>query len=62
MHLWVRILKDGPELPKVPGAHAEEGGEVLEGMYTEGCKSPEESKIRGGSGITGAKFRYQKSG
>jgi hypothetical protein len=33
------VLEDGPELPKVPGTHAEKGGEVLEGIYTEDCTS-----------------------
>jgi hypothetical protein len=44
------ILEDGPELPKVPGSHAEEGGEALEGMYTDGCTSIEESWIVVNSG------------
>jgi hypothetical protein len=47
-HLYT--LKDGSELPKVPRRHAEEGGEVLEGMYSNGCMSMEESKISGQSG------------
>jgi hypothetical protein len=29
-HLY--ILENGPELPRVPGPHAEDGGGVLEGM------------------------------
>jgi hypothetical protein len=33
------ILEDRPELPKVPGRHAEEGREILEGMFIEGCAS-----------------------
>jgi hypothetical protein len=39
------ILEDGPELPKSSGPHAEEGGEVLEGMYAQGCTTIEESRI-----------------
>jgi hypothetical protein len=30
------ILEDGPELPKRSGPYAEEGGEVLTGMYAQG--------------------------
>jgi hypothetical protein len=41
----ILILEDGPELHKVPGAHAEERGEILESMYTQGCSSLRDSKI-----------------
>jgi hypothetical protein len=44
------ILEDGTELPKSLGPHAEEGGEVLEGMYAQGRTTIEESRIRGRSG------------
>jgi hypothetical protein len=47
------ILEDGPELPKTSESHADPGGEVLEGMYTEGCISIEEARIRGSSGGAG---------
>jgi hypothetical protein len=30
----VLILEDGPELPKASGPHAEEFGEVLEGLFS----------------------------
>jgi hypothetical protein len=40
------VLEDGPELPKSPDPRAEEGGEVLEGMYAQGCMPIEESRIR----------------
>jgi hypothetical protein len=48
LHQWIQfaknaalgahtyIVEDGPELPKSSGPHAEEGGEVLEGMYAQG--------------------------
>jgi hypothetical protein len=47
------ILEDGPELPKIPGPHKEEGGEVLEGMYAYSCTSIEESRISGQPGMAG---------
>jgi hypothetical protein len=42
------ILEDGPELPRVLRPHAEVGGEVLEGTYTEGCSSLRDSRIHHG--------------
>jgi hypothetical protein len=36
------VLEDGPESPKTSGPHADEGGEVLERMYDDGCTSVEE--------------------
>jgi hypothetical protein len=47
------ILDDGPELPKGFGPYAEEGGEVLEGMYAQGCTRIEEAKTQGRSGRAG---------
>jgi hypothetical protein len=47
------ILEDGPRLLAVPGQHADEGGEILEGMYAQGCTSIEDSRIRGRSGREG---------
>jgi hypothetical protein len=44
------VLDDGPELPKSSSPHAEEGGEVLEGMYAQGSMTMEEEKIRRRSG------------
>jgi hypothetical protein len=44
------ILEDGSEFPKVSGAHADPGGGLLEGMYTEGCASIEQSGIHSRSG------------
>jgi hypothetical protein len=44
------VLEDGPELPKRLGPHVEEGGEILEGMYAQGCATIEESRMRGQSG------------
>jgi hypothetical protein len=38
------ILEGRPEFHKVPGVHADEGGEVLEGMYAECCIGLEESR------------------
>jgi hypothetical protein len=49
------IIGDGPELPKSFGPHADEGGEVLEWMYAQGCTTIEESKITGRPGR--AEFR-----
>jgi hypothetical protein len=46
-HINIYILEDGPTLPEAPGTHEYEGGEVLEGMYAEGCTSLEESRIHG---------------
>jgi hypothetical protein len=47
------VLEDGPELLKVPGQHAEVGGEVLEGMCADRCTNVEESRISGRSGMAG---------
>jgi hypothetical protein len=47
------ILEDGRQLPKVSGSHADGGEEVLGGMYAEGCRSIEESRITEQSGSTG---------
>jgi hypothetical protein len=47
------ILEDGPEIPTVGGPHAEEGGEILEGMYAEGCTSIEDSRLHAQSGRAG---------
>jgi hypothetical protein len=47
------ILEDGSWLIAVYGPHADEGGEVLEGMYAQGCTSIEDSRIRGRSGRAG---------
>jgi hypothetical protein len=44
------ILEDGPWLRAVSGPHADEGGEILEGMYAQGCTSIEDSRIHGRSG------------
>jgi hypothetical protein len=33
------VLEDGPEIPEAPGPHAEEGGQVLQGVYADGCPS-----------------------
>jgi hypothetical protein len=42
------VIEDGPELPKIPGPHTDEGGEVLEGMYTDGCTSLRDTRIISG--------------
>jgi hypothetical protein len=47
------ILEDGPWLIVVSGPHADEGGEILEGMYAQGCTSIEDSRIRARSGRAG---------
>jgi hypothetical protein len=47
------ILEDGPWLIAVSGPHTDEGGEILEGMYAQGCTTIEDSRIRGGSGRAG---------
>jgi hypothetical protein len=39
------VLENGPELPKEPGPDAEEGGEVLHGVYAGSCATLEESRI-----------------
>jgi hypothetical protein len=39
------VLENGPELPEIPGPHADVGGEVLEGMYAEGCTSLRDARI-----------------
>jgi hypothetical protein len=44
------ICENGPELPKETGPHAEDGGEVPEGMYSMGCTTMEDSKITGRPG------------
>jgi hypothetical protein len=41
-------LEDSPELPKVAGPHAEEGGEVLKGIFAEDCSSLHDSRIHQG--------------
>jgi hypothetical protein len=47
------ILEDGPWLIAVSGTHADEGGEILEGIYAQGFTSIEDSRIRGRSGRAG---------
>jgi hypothetical protein len=47
------ILEDRPWLLAVSGPYADEGGEILEGMYAQGCTSIEDSRIRGRSGRAG---------
>jgi hypothetical protein len=47
------IFEDGPELSKSSRPHGDEGGEVLEGMYRQGCTTIEESRIRGQPGRAG---------
>jgi hypothetical protein len=44
------IVEDGPELPEEKGPCAQEGGEVLQGVFAPGCKSLEESRIEKGQG------------
>jgi hypothetical protein len=44
------IHEDGPVFPKWPGPHAEEGGEVMEGMHALDCSSPRDSRISGRAG------------
>jgi hypothetical protein len=44
------ILEDGPELAKSSGPHAEDRGEILEGMYAQGWMTIEDSRIPGESG------------
>jgi hypothetical protein len=40
------ICEDGPELPKEEGQEAaQDGGEVLEGVYTPGCESLDQARI-----------------
>jgi hypothetical protein len=51
------ILEDGPELSRVPGSPADEGGAVLEWMYANGCTTIEESRILGQSGRAGVAQR-----
>jgi hypothetical protein len=48
-----RVLEDGTELSKKSRLHAEEGGEVLEGMNAQGRTTIEESRIHGRSRRTG---------
>jgi hypothetical protein len=47
------ILEDGPELPKSSGPHAEDGGEILDGMHAQGCTTIEDSRTREKSGREG---------
>jgi hypothetical protein len=48
------ICEDGPELLKEKGQEAaQEGGETLEGMYTQGCESLEQARIQTVSGALG---------
>jgi hypothetical protein len=47
------IPKDGRELPKIPGPHADVGWEVLEGMYAEDCTSLRDVRISGDIGQSG---------
>jgi hypothetical protein len=59
------ILEDGPELPKVPGPNAEEGGKILEGMYVNRSTSLEELKIiegREGGQVSAAVVRSGPAG
>jgi hypothetical protein len=44
------ILEDGPELLKVPGPHADQRAEVLEGMYADRCTSFGDARILGREG------------
>jgi hypothetical protein len=39
------ILDDGPELPKTPGPHVEEEGEILEGVCAQGFSSLHDSMV-----------------
>jgi hypothetical protein len=43
----------GCTLPKRSGPHARVGGDILEGIYVQGCITIEESKISGRSGMAG---------
>jgi hypothetical protein len=47
------ILEDRPWLLAVSGPHADEGGEIFEGMYAQDCTTIEDSRIRGRSGRAG---------
>jgi hypothetical protein len=47
------ILKDGPCVPAESGPHAEEGGDILSGMYAQGCATIEDSRICRQSGRRG---------
>jgi hypothetical protein len=53
MQRWVHIHtyqgEGGPEHPKESGPRVEDGGEILEGMYTRGCTLAD-SKISGRAG------------
>jgi hypothetical protein len=51
--LHCRPDEDGRDLPDLSGPHAEEVGEVLEGMYADRRKSIEEAKIQRISGRAG---------
>jgi hypothetical protein len=41
------ICEDGPVVRKEQSAHAEKGGEILEGRCAHGCTSVQESRISG---------------
>jgi hypothetical protein len=45
MFIYLFILEDGPEIPKASGPHAQEGGEILKGIYAEDCTSLRDAKI-----------------
>jgi hypothetical protein len=49
------IREDGPWLLAVSGPHADEGGEILEGVYAQDCTSIEDSRIRGRSAMAGSR-------
>jgi hypothetical protein len=38
-------------LPKEPGPHAQEGRDILEGMYAPGCTMVDQARIPGGTGM-----------
>jgi hypothetical protein len=48
------ILEDGPCLPTESGPHADEGGEILSGLYAQSCTRIEDSRLRGRSGMAGS--------
>jgi hypothetical protein len=45
------ILEDGSILPKEQLPHAQKGGNVLEGMYAQGCTTLDQAMIKGRAGI-----------
>jgi hypothetical protein len=47
------VLEDGSELPKTNEPHADKGGEVLEGMSAESCKSLRDAMILASSARAG---------